>query len=60
MHTVEIDEQTLDSKELREHPKVYAQTRDEVPCGYITAEEWLTRSKKNIADVFRKYEQGLL
>ena len=60
MLTVEIDEQILDSKELSKRPKLYAQTLDEVPCGYITAEEWLIRSKKNISDVFRKYEQGLL
>ena len=60
MLTVKIDEQAIDSKELSKRPKVYAQTRDEVPCGYITAKEWLTRSKENISDVFRKYEQGLL
>jgi hypothetical protein len=60
MFTVEIEEQTFDSKELLKRPKVYTQIRDEVPCGYITAEEWLTRSKKNISEIFRKYEQGLL
>jgi len=52
-----IDEQTLDCEEF---PVISSQTRDEIPCGYITAEEWLIRSKKNISGIFRKYEQGLL
>jgi hypothetical protein len=60
MLTVEIDEQILDCKELHKRPKIYTQSRDEVPCGYITAEEWLIRSKKNISEIFRKHEKGLL
>ena len=60
MFTEEIEEQTLDCKELYTRPKICTQSRDEVPVGYITAEEWLTRTKKNISEIFRKYEQGLL
>ena len=60
MLTVEIEEQILDCKELHTRPKIYSQSRDEIPDGYITAEEWLTRSKKNISEIFRKYEKGLL
>ena len=60
MFTVEIEEKTLDCKELHTRTKKYTKSRDEVPDGYITAEEWLTRSKKNISEIFRKYEQGLL
>jgi len=60
MFTEEIEEQTLECKELHKRPIIFAHSRDEVPNGYITAEEWLTRSKKNISEIFRKYEQGLL
>ena len=31
-----------------------------LPEGYITAEEWRTRCKKNISEIFRKYAHGLL
>jgi len=27
---------------------------------YMTAEEWIIRSKKNISEIFRKHEQGLI
>ena len=68
MLTVEIDEQTPDGKELliEIHKRsnavreIYTQKRNEVPRGYMTAEEWLSRSKKNISEIFRKHEQGLL
>ena len=60
MLTTEIKEQTLDSKELVHKftdvaRKIYAQNRIEVPCGYMTAEEWLLRSKKNISEIFSNY-----
>jgi len=33
---------------------------DAVPQGYMTAEEWRGRCKKNISEIFRKHEQGVL
>jgi hypothetical protein len=33
---------------------------DVMPKGFITAEEWRIRCKKNISDIFKKYEQGNL
>jgi len=68
MLTVEIDEQTPDGKELlieihKRHNavrKIYTHNRDGIPYGYMTADEWLSRSKKNISEIFRKHEQGLL
>ena len=31
-----------------------------IPEGYMTAEEWRIRCRKNISEIFRKYEQGVL
>ena len=49
-----------DKNLLINRTNIAAKNRSEVPCGYITADEWLTRSKKNISEIFRKYEQGIL
>ena len=64
MLKVEIDELTPNGNELlieihKRHNavrKIYIQNRDV----YMTADEWLSRSKKNISEIFRKHEQGLI
>ena len=53
MVTVEID--VKDKRVLTEIRK-----RSNVPEGYMTAEEWRTRCKKNISEIFRKNSHGLL
>ena len=68
MVTVEIDESTLEGKELlleiqkrtNSVRPFKAEKLNGVSEGYITAEEWLLRCKKNISEIFRKHEQGLL
>ena len=68
MVTVEINERTPEGKELlieiHKRPnavrKVYTKKQNEVPKGYMTSEEWRTRCKKNISEIFRKHEEGLL
>jgi len=68
MVTIEIDERTSDGKELlmeiHNRPyavrRIYDRKQDGIPEGYITAEEWRIRCKKNISEIFRKHEHGLL
>jgi len=67
MVTVEIDDKTAEGKELlmkiRKYPnaarRVYTGKLNGIPEGYMTADEWRTRCKGNISEIFRKYEQGL-
>ena len=68
MITVEIDEKTQEGKELlveihkRSNAirKVFAREHNGIPEGYMTADEWRSHCKRNISEIFRKYEQGLL
>jgi len=69
MVTVEIDDRTSEGKELlmEIHKRPYAVRRiydgkqgGIIPEGYMTAEEWRVRCRKNISGIFRKYEHGLL
>ena len=64
MQALNIEEQSRVSKEFSTESHVvgniYAQELNGVPCGYMTSDEWLARSKKNISEIFRKHEQGLL
>ena len=68
MITVEIDDKTPEGKELlieihkRSNAirKVLARKHNGVPEGYMTADEWRNHCKKNISEIFRKCEHGLL
>ena len=40
--------------------KRYIPMNDTVPQGFMTAEEWRGRCRKNISEIFRKHEQGIL
>jgi hypothetical protein len=67
MITVQIDDSTLEGQELmaevHKRPasahRVY-HYRNGKPEGYLTAEEWRDKCKRNISEIFRKHEQGLL
>ena len=68
MVTVEIDNRTPEGRdlliEINKRPyaarRIYDGKQDGIPKGYMTAEEWRVRCKKNISEIFRKYEHGLL
>ena len=68
MVTVDIDDRTPVGKELlveihkRSNAvlRIYTKKPDIMPEGYMTAEEWHVRCKKNISEIFRKYEHGVL
>ena len=51
-----VTESLLSDSFLKEHTHI----QNGVPNGYVTAEEWLTQSKKNISEIFEKYEKGIL
>jgi hypothetical protein len=68
MLTIEIDNRTREVNDLltrinKQSDTVqnsYPEQQNIIPEGYMTADEWRTRCKKNISEIFRKYEQGIL
>ena len=60
MITVEIDDKTPEGKELlieinkRSNVirKVFKRNQNGVPGGYMTAEEWRSRCRKNISEIY--------
>jgi len=68
MVTLKISENILDNKELlmgvdkqfNTVQKHNSSNYNSIPEGYMTAEEWRSNCKKNISEIYRKYEQGLL
>ena len=67
MITVEIDDKTPEGKELlieinkRSNVirKVFTRNQNGVPEGYMNAQEWRSRCRKNISEIFRKNEHGI-
>ena len=57
MVTLELDTKASEGKIIYKQSNAVL---DRIPEGYMTAEEWRIRCKKNISEIFRKYEQGIL
>ena len=55
---VAVEQRTSKSRFFDKHLDVAL--NDAIPQGYMTAEEWRGRCKKNISEIFRKHEQGVL
>ena len=68
MISVELKEQNIHGKgmfvEMPKHNNTFRSNSskkiNKIPEGYMTADEWAVRCKKNITEIFRKHEQGLL
>ena len=68
MVTVEIDDKIAEGEELlieiKKRPnavrRISAGKQNIAPNGYMTAEEWRSRCRKNISEIFSKHGQGLL
>ena len=67
MITVQINEKTDEGRELMKEvhkrprsARRVADMKDGMPEGYLTAEEWRDRCKKNISEIFRKHDEGTL
>ena len=59
-HKVFLDNEQVSVKEMPRYERENPANSNIAPEGYMTADEWRARCKKNIAEIFRKHEHGLL